>query len=175
MAQQDNPFDQGAALAKDRGDKQRRNARLTGMKYPIARFESLKEALKQLEPSIRDGEHLQTGKPFARFGGLRSREIFANYLLCVALNFTNQEDRLTFAGSSDPIGGDGIICDAVTVTTWPTEHVFIRRIPGGEAENVEALILKAIGKKQSKGGAAYASGKILVVFPRRDGGKVVSQ
>src|SRR5271168_4120969 len=99
MAQHGNPFDQWAALAKDRGDKQRRYARLTGMKYPVARFKSLKEALKQLEPSIRDGEHLQTGKPFARFGGLRSREILANWLLCVALNFTNQEDRLTFAGS----------------------------------------------------------------------------
>jgi hypothetical protein len=153
MAQQDNPFDQGAALAKDRGDKQRRNARLTGMKYPIARFESLKEALKQLEPSIRDGEHLQTGKPFARFGGLRSREIFANYLLCVALNFTNQEDRLTFAGSSDPIGGDGIICDAVTGTTWPRGRRSTSSSEGFPVAkqkmlNVEALILKAIGKSK---------------------------
>jgi hypothetical protein len=148
VAPQDNPFDQWARSQKAGETKQRRNAHLTGMKYPIARFKSLKEALKQLEPSIRDGEHLQTGKPFARFGGLRSREILANWLLCVALNFTNQEDRLTFVGSSDPIGGDGVICDAVTGITWPTEHVFIRRTAGGEVANVEALILKAIDKNK---------------------------
>src|SRR5438128_21260 len=80
---------------------------LTAMKYPVARFKSMEEALEQLEPSIRDGEHLQTGKPFPEFHGLRSREILANWLLCVALNFTNQQERFTFG--SDPLGGDGII------------------------------------------------------------------
>ena len=37
--------------------------------------------LKELEPFVRNGEHLQTGKPFKRFGGMRSREILANWLL----------------------------------------------------------------------------------------------
>jgi hypothetical protein len=54
------------------------------MKYPAARFKSLAMALKELEPFIRNGEHLQTGKPFEKFGGMRSREILANWLLCVA-------------------------------------------------------------------------------------------
>jgi hypothetical protein len=140
------------------------------MKYPVARFKSLKEALKELEPFIRNGEHLQTGKPFARFGGLRSREILANWLLCVALNFTqNEEDRLTF--SSDPIGGDAIIYDTATEMTWPTEHILVPRTRGGEADDVAALILKAVARKQSKGGAAYASGKILVVFLNAAGGE----
>ena len=140
------------------------------MKYRVVRFKSLKEALKQLEPFIRNGEHLQTGRPFGRFGGLRSREILANWLLCVALNFTqNQEDRFTF--SSDPIGGDGIIYDTATKMTWPTEHVLVPRTRGGEAEDVAALILRAVAGKQRKGGAAYASGKILVVFLNAAGGE----
>lgn len=48
------------------------------MKYQITRFKNLKVCLKELEPFIRNGEHLQTGKPFKRFGGLRSRELLAN-------------------------------------------------------------------------------------------------
>jgi hypothetical protein len=138
------------------------------MKYQITRFKSLKVALKELEPFIRNGEHLQTGKPFKRFGGLRSRELLANWLLCVVVNFVSQADRLTF--SSDPLGGDGIICDSVTERTWPTEHVLVPTARGGEAADVEAPILKAIEIKQSKGGAAYASGKTLVVFLNAAGG-----
>jgi hypothetical protein len=34
----------------------------------------------------------------------------------------------------------------------------------GETGNAEALILKAIEHKRSKGGAAYAAGKTLIVF-----------
>jgi hypothetical protein len=40
----------------------------------------------------------------------------------------------------------------------------VPRIPAGKSANVEVLILKAIARKQAKGGAAYASGKTLVVF-----------
>jgi hypothetical protein len=36
-------------------------------------------------------------------------------------------------------------------------------VNSGEVD-VEALILEAIGKKHGKGGAAYASGKTLIVF-----------
>ena len=145
-------------------------AAATTMKYRVARFKSLKEALKQLEPFIRNGEHLQTGKPFTRFGGLRSREILANWLLCVALNFAqNGEGRLTF--SSDPIGGDGIIYDTATEMTWRTEHVLVPRIRRGEAGDVASQILEAVAGKQKKGGAAYASGKILVVLLNVAGGE----
>jgi hypothetical protein len=45
------------------------------MKYPTTRFKNLTVALKELEPYIRNGEHLQTGKPFKQFGDLRSREL----------------------------------------------------------------------------------------------------
>jgi hypothetical protein len=131
------------------------------MKYPVRRFKSLAVALKEIEPFIRNGEHLQTGKPFEKFGGMRSREILANWLICVAVNSVNG-DKLTF--SSDPIGGDGIICDVATGETWPTEHVMVPRLRPGEAGDAEALVLKAIEHKRDKGGAAYATGKTLIVF-----------
>jgi hypothetical protein len=74
----------------------------------MTRFKSLKMALKELEPFIRNGRHLATGRPFKQFGGLLSREVLANWLLCVVINSTTQEtEQVTF--SSDPIGGDGII------------------------------------------------------------------
>ena len=92
---------------------------------------------------------------------MRSREVLANWLLCVAMNFTTDGD-LTF--TSDPIGGDGIICDVATGETYPTEHVMVPAIRAGASGNAEALILKAIRQKCRKGGAAYAAGKTLVVF-----------
>jgi hypothetical protein len=130
------------------------------MKYPVTRFKSLTHALKDLEPFIRNGEHLQTGRPFESFGRMLSREILANWLLCVATNSTDNRD-LTF--SSDPVGGDGIICDSVSGDTWPTEHVMVPRLRPGETGEAETLILEAIEHKRSKG-AAYATGKTLVVF-----------
>ena len=139
------------------------------MKYHITRFKNLKVCLKELEPFIRNGEHLQTGKPFKRFGGLRSRELLANWLLCVVANSANQDDDLTF--TSDPLGGDGIICNTVSGSTWPTEHVLVPRFRGKEAEDAGVLVLKAIERKQKKGGAAYASGKTLVVFLYAAAGK----
>ena len=48
------------------------------MKYQVTQFKSLAVCLKELESFIRSGEHLQTGKSFKRFSGLRSREILAN-------------------------------------------------------------------------------------------------
>ena len=90
------------------------------MKYQITRFKSLEAALKELEPFIRNGEHLETGKPFKRFGGLRSRELLANWLLCAVVNYDSRAaDRLTF--TSDPLGGDGIIYDSEKDASWPTE------------------------------------------------------
>jgi hypothetical protein len=38
------------------------------MKYPITSFTSPQAALKELEPFIRDGKHLATGRPFKNFG-----------------------------------------------------------------------------------------------------------
>jgi hypothetical protein len=139
------------------------------MKYPTKRFKCLTVGLKELEPFIRNGKHLQSGRPFKRFGSMRSREALANLLLCAVDNHQSQSDRLTF--TSDPIDGDGIIVDTLTEMSWPTEHVMVprpRRL--GEALDVEALILKAIEDKRKMGGRAYASGKTLVVFLDAGGG-----
>jgi len=138
------------------------SARVSTMKYPVRRFKSLKVALKELEPFIRNGKHLQAGRPFKRFGGMRSREVLANWLLCAVLAAEAGTERFTF--TSDPVGGDGIIHDTTTGETWPTEHVMVPKVRSDEPPDVEALILKAIEDKQKKGGAAYASGKTLVVF-----------
>ena len=131
------------------------------MKYQVRRFKSLELALKEIEPFVRNGAHLQTGKPFRQLGDMRSREVLANWLLCVTINAVNGQ-KLTF--SSDPIGGDGIILDGATGDTWPTEHVMVTPHAAGEDDDAKSLILKAVEHKRSKGEAAYAEGKTLVVF-----------
>ena len=137
------------------------------MRYPVTRFKSMAIALKEMESFVRNGEHLQTGKPFENFGGMRSREILANWLLCAVINSVN-EDKLTF--SSDPIGGDGVICDVKTGESWPTEHVMVPRLRAGQIDDAHTLILNAIEQKRRKGGAAYATGKTLIVFLEADAG-----
>lgn len=131
------------------------------MKYPVKRFKNMEVALKQLEPFVKNAAHLESGKPFENFGGMRSREILANWLLCATINAIDKR-RLTF--SSDPIGSDGIVQDDATGETWSTEHVMVPRQSGGENAEAQALILAAIEQKRNKGGAPYASGKTLVVF-----------
>jgi len=131
------------------------------MKARVTRFKSLEIALAELEPYIRDGSHLLSGKPFKRLNDMRSREAVANWLLCVASNHCYGEDRFWF--SSDLNGGDGIIVDRITEQTVPTEHVMALRAPK-EVRDGDTLILEAIAKKVNKGGEAYASGKTLVVF-----------
>jgi hypothetical protein len=131
------------------------------MKYPVTRFKSMDVALKEIEPFVKDAAHLQSGKPFAKFGGMRSREIVANWLLCATIQAVDKRELLFY---SDPIGGDGILQDAATGQTWQTEHVFVPRQRASPGVDAKALILAAINQKRSKGGAAYASGKTLVVF-----------
>jgi hypothetical protein len=134
------------------------------------RFKSLAIALKELEPFIRDGEHLQTGRGFKSFDDLRSRELLTNWLLCVVCNHDRQSpDRMTF--TTDPDGGDGRIYDTETEQSFPTEHVIVPRPPTGTAVDIEAQILEKIDQKRNKGGAAYASGKTLVVFLYSGGGE----
>jgi len=64
----------------------------------------------ELAPFIRDGQHLYTGKPFDRFGDLRSRELLTNWVICVVLNAEQPTEQFTF--TSAPSGGDGIIHDS---------------------------------------------------------------
>src|ERR1700733_5198698 len=106
------------------------------MKYPVTRFTSLAVALKELEPYIRNGQHLRTGKPFAKMGGMRSREALANWLLCVTIRAS---DGRELAFSSDPVGGDGIIEDTITGETWPTEHVMVAQVEPANGADAQAL------------------------------------
>jgi hypothetical protein len=133
--------------------------------HQVTRFKSLLDALKEMEPFIRNGKHLQTGRPFKQLDDLRSREILANWLVCVAVNSVTQGDRLTF--TSDPVdgpeGGDGIIYDSHTSETWRTEHVMVPNLPNSKAEDLEAQILDKVNHKWNRG-ADYATGKTLVVF-----------
>src|SRR5882762_10274598 len=140
------------------------------MKYPVKRFKSLAIALKEIEPHVRDGRHLQTGKPFGNFADMRSREILANLLICGVTNFETEPGRFTFVGTDDPIGGDGVIEDTQTGDTFPTEHVLVPDLKGRTAEDIQALILGQIALKQDKGNAAYAAGKTPVVFVNAVGG-----
>lgn len=72
------------------------------MKHQVKHFKSMEIGLKELEPFVRDGMHLQSGKPFEQMGGMRSREAIANWLLCAVVNHTGQRE-LSF--TSDPTGG----------------------------------------------------------------------
>ena len=138
------------------------------MKHAVRRFKSLAVGLKELEPFIRDGRHLQTGKPFDRFGDLRSREILANWLLCAVLSEAIAGD---FYFTTDPTGGDGMICDAGSEGTWPTEHVMVPELNERAVAPIEDRVLDQIRLKVTKGGAAYARGKTLVVFLNAAGGE----
>ncbi len=132
------------------------------MRFSVTHFKSPQIALKELEPFVREGRHLSTGKPFKRFGGLRSRELLANWLICAVLNAGDPRSPFTF--TTDPQGGDGILYDRESATGWPTEHVVVPKPTPGDMRDITALIVDTVGAKQAKGGAAYARGKVLVVF-----------
>ena len=139
------------------------------MKHSVTKFKSLEIALKALEPFIKDGAHLQSGKPFAQFGNMRSREMLANWLISATLNFEYKTTQYSF--TSDPNGGDGTIVDLETNQAWVTEHVMVAH-PQNEFErskDIRSRILDAIDLKRNKGGEAYASNKFLLVF--LDGGQ----
>jgi hypothetical protein len=140
------------------------------MKHAVRGFRSLKVVLKELEPFVRDGHHLQTGREFGSVK-LRSREMLANWLMCVAINSITQPDRLTFTASPEDVGGDGVILDTSTQETWVTEHVIVPNVGGDDGLDTADRILAAVDKKRGKGDAAYATGKTLVVFVNREGGQ----
>jgi hypothetical protein len=131
------------------------------VKLKVRRFRSLAVGLKDLEKFIRDGQHLYTGRPFKGLDGMRSREAVANWLMCAVISF---ESGRPFCFTSDPQGGDGIIYDLVNERDWPTEHIFVPRAGSEETRDIDTLILNAVQTKESKGGAAYAAGKTLIVF-----------
>lgn len=119
------------------------------MRHAGKHFKTLAIALKEIEAFIRNGEHLQTGKTFAKFNGMRSREILANWLISVVFNDRVGAERLTFVAIREEIGSDGVLWDTETNETWPTEHVMVpRQNPDGL--DLEARILNAIAAKQAK-------------------------
>jgi hypothetical protein len=132
------------------------------MKYPVKRFKSLAIALKEIAPFL-NARHVRSGAPFDNFGDMRPREVLANWLICAAFNSESDPERLTFASTNDPIGGDGFLVDTVTEETWPTEHV-IALVPPGDTKGQETHVLASVAQKLKKGGAAYATGKTLVVL-----------
>lgn len=140
------------------------------MKYKVTRFKNLTVALKEIEPFVRDGKHLLTGKPFLQFGNMRSREVLGNWLMCAVINAQSGKDSHTF--TSDPQGSDGIILDTETGDTWPTEHVMVGKAYNSKEKNlsIEDRIIFAFTKKLRKGGETYASGKQLVILLNADGG-----
>lgn len=137
------------------------------MKHSVVRFKSLELCLNEMKKFIRNGELLETGKPLKKFGGLRPREIWANWLLCVVANYQIKSER--FKICTDPLGGDGIIYDTAENMAYPTEHILVSQ-RNSEQKDIGTLTLEHIDKKQRKGGAAYASGKTLIVFLNKSAG-----
>jgi hypothetical protein len=139
------------------------------MKYSITRFKSLEVALKELGPFVRDGQHLLTGRRFRNFGGMLSREAWANWLLCVTLN-EDRADGGSFTYCSDPLGGDGLIVDiSAGDAVAQIEHVMVPGARGRVETEPKTLILRAVAKKRHKG-ATYPDGKTLCVFLNADVG-----
>ena len=159
---------ESATLAARAVESRRGDPKIGGsVKYPIIQFTSLEAALKQLEPIVRKGQHLSTGRPFQKFGGMLPREAWANWLLCAAINVVDGRS-LTF--TSDPIGGDGLIMDSATGdAVAKTEHVMVRSRHGRSDTDLETLILQRVEKKLTKG-EAYAKEKTLIIFLDEDVG-----
>jgi hypothetical protein len=136
----------------------RKRGHVRNPKYPVTRFKNLRVALKEIEPMVRDPQHLQTGKPLEKFGKMRPREMLANWLLCATFEAIEGRELMFY---SDAIDGDGLIRDEATEQTWQTEHVYVSRHNAGS--DAKGLIIRAINQKQSKG-EPYCRGKTLVVL-----------
>jgi hypothetical protein len=131
--------------------------------HTVRMFKSMKVALKELEPFVRNGRHLQVGDKFKNFGGLRSRELWGNWLLCAACNASVGDERYTL--TSDPTDGDGLVFNVDTDTVMGTEHVFVPgphpgAPQGRNSDDVGTLILEKIAHKNDP----KYSGKALVVL-----------
>jgi hypothetical protein len=140
------------------------------MKYDIKQPTSLRDAIRELGPYIRDDE---LGYRFSEksYDGLLVREALGNWLLCAVLNHREgNQDRWTFTTEprSGP-GADGAILDKTTGEALSTEHVMATRRRNGKRvekveESAEQLLIETVQNKVAKGGAAYASNTVLVVY-----------
>jgi hypothetical protein len=103
------------------------------MKQPATRFKSLEVALKEIEPFVKDGAHLQTGRPFKQLQDMRSREVLANWLLCATIQAVDKRDMVFYSDRDS----DGLIQDAATGQTWRTEHVFVPRRSANDSSDAQ--------------------------------------
>ena len=132
------------------------------MKHKITKFKNPQVALQEIAQFVRDPRHLDVGRKVKKFDGLLPRELLGNWLLCAVANGDNKDGPMTF--TTDPDGGDGILYDVESQRSWRTEHVYVPVPARDDHRLVEDRIADAVRKKQAKGGAPYASGKVLVVF-----------
>ena len=128
-------------------------------KVTLTWVRDLSVLLKDLEPLVKDPKFLRTGRKFRNFP-LLPREVLANWLLCVVMNYQNESNSVTI--STDPEGGDGLILNLATGVHMVTEHVFVPEIQS-VLSTVEDQIINAIRAK-ARFGRPYASGKHLIVF-----------
>jgi hypothetical protein len=143
-----------------------------GMKFDVRAFKNMEIALSEIWPRISAAE-LKNGRPVEKFGNLLPREIWANWLLCAALNSERQPDeQLVFTTNPESMIGDGVIYDQKGKGAWRFEHVYVRPQSPTEPTTIEALISSAAGDKQQKGYKAYASGKTLLVYVDAGGGRI---
>ena len=91
-------------------------------------------ALKELEPFVRNPKSLFTGRGLTQFGGMRPREMLANWLVCAVYSF-DQQVPLTFC--SDPLDGDGIFLNTETGETLPSEHVMVPPPSKNDRDDIE--------------------------------------
>lgn len=136
------------------------------MRYQVRQFESMKLALKDLEQFIKNPALLRTGRPLKQFGDMLPREVLANWLLCATVNAV-KGTSISLLKRSDRRRRDN--SGGSDQRTLPTEHTMVSTFNQREGADAQILILEAIEKKRTKGGAAYASGKTLVVFLDLDG------
>lgn len=136
------------------------------MRQDVTTFKTLKICIKELEQFIRDGNHLETGRRFKRFGNLSSSEVLGCWLLAVVLCHEAKSEKIRIC--TDPQGGDGTLYDIEELQSYPIEQVMVTNW-GVVDKDTEGLILEQINKKQNKGGKAYAAGKTLMVFLNRKG------
>jgi hypothetical protein len=131
------------------------------MKSNVRMIKSLQIGLADMEKFIRHPQLLYTGDKIERFGWMLPREVWGNWILAaIASEGREQELRIT----TDPDGGDGVIWDPATEVGWRTEHILLPVSRPGDTRTNDQRIIDAANKKQTKGGAQYARGKILVIL-----------
>jgi hypothetical protein len=89
------------------------------------------------------------------------REIRGNWVLAAICSEGRDQDLSIV---TDPDGGDGIIWDPDSEIGWRMEHILLPVSRPGDTRTTDQRIIDGANKKQTKGGAQYARGKILVIL-----------